>query len=420
MLYRNYFLLTAITVSVFSFTHAQIPNAGFENWTSTGFPAHLNPDNWGTLNDATGLAGVYTCERGSGADVHSGNYSMKLTSKSVFGQSAPGIAVTGTINTGTQELEGGFPYTQRPVAMRGWYKYSPMPGDSAEIRVTLWRRSGGVREEVGEGVIHPTTTVTSFTQFSVPITYTSADNPDSAMILLVSTNTNNIQVGSAMIIDDLAFLDCSGFSVSVSTTDVTTVGGSDGTATANITGGTPPFSYMWGNAAIVASITNLSSGTYCVTVTDVNGCTATACGAVNEPGCTGFSVTMSGTLASPGGNDGTATATPAGGTPPYAYQWSNGMTVSTIDGLTAGQYCVTVTDSIGCIAIGCYDVTEPDCSSFALTLNVTDATNDTTDDGIIVAAAAGGTLPYFYTWSIPGVDSFISGLGAGYYCVTVS
>src|SRR5207244_2273136 len=68
-----------------------------------------------------------------------------------------------------------------------------------------------------------------------------------------------------------------------SATDVSCFGGSNGTATASQSGGTGPFSFHWSNGASTNPATGLAMGSYCVTVTDVNNCTATACTSVNQP-----------------------------------------------------------------------------------------------------------------------------------------
>ncbi len=66
-------------------------------------------------------------------------------------------------------------------------------------------------------------------------------------------------------------------------TDVTTVGGSDGTASVTASGGTTTYTYLWSNAATTASITGLTSGTYIVTVTDANGCMKVCSSVVTQP-----------------------------------------------------------------------------------------------------------------------------------------
>ena len=93
----------------------------------------------------------------------------------------------------------------------------------------------------------------------------------------------------------------------------------------------------------------LTAGTYTIQVTDANGCTATATTTITQPtaltlAAAGFPVTCN------GGSDGQATAIPGGGTPPYAYAWSNGRTIANINSLTAGNYTITITDAHGCIS----------------------------------------------------------------------
>ncbi|MDD4217166.1 MAG: PKD domain-containing protein, partial [Bacteroidales bacterium] len=56
-------------------------------------------------------------------------------------------------------------------------------------------------------------------------------------------------------------------------------------------------------------------------------------------------------------NDGTATVTAYNGAAPYQYNWSNGADTQTTTGLSADNYCVTVTEDNGCTASSCVDVT---------------------------------------------------------------
>lgn len=65
--------------------------------------------------------------------------------------------------------------------------------------------------------------------------------------------------------------------------NVACVGDSTGTLRVALTGGTMNYDYLWSNGDTLATTTGLPSGTYCVTVTDVNGCTATTCDSISEP-----------------------------------------------------------------------------------------------------------------------------------------
>jgi MAM domain, meprin/A5/mu/Secretion system C-terminal sorting domain/SprB repeat len=112
-----------------------------------------------------------------------------------------------------------------------------------------------------------------------------------------------------------------------------------------------PVGYLWSNGATTSSIGGLAPGAYSVTLTDANQCSAAASGTVTSPAPLSISVTKT-NVSAPGGNDGTASSAPAGGTPPYTYLWSNGATTQNIAGLVVGQYSVTVTDSKTCTASG--------------------------------------------------------------------
>jgi len=132
--------------------------------------------------------------------------------------------------------------------------------------------------------------------------------------------------------------------VSASATNVSCPGNANGTATASAAGGTPPYGYLWNNGQTTATAINLSVGTYTVTVTDANGCTASTSATIGQPPVLTASATATDVYC-PGGSNGTATTTASGGTPPYKYLWSNGQTTATATNLSAGTYTVTVTDT---------------------------------------------------------------------------
>jgi len=142
----------------------------------------------------------------------------------------------------------------------------------------------------------------------------------------------------------------------MSSTDETTAGAGDGTASVVVSGGTSPYTFLWSTGANSASISGLSPGVYTVTVTDADSCIYIGSVAVNPPGCD-LIIAVSGTdETQDGANDGTATVTISFGTPPYVVLWSTGDTTTFIDSLAPGTYSVTVTDSLGCIEAGSYTV----------------------------------------------------------------
>ena len=71
--------------------------------------------------------------------------------------------------------------------------------------------------------------------------------------------------------------------ISMTSTDATTSGGSDGTATATVGGGTAPYTYIWANGGTTSTLTGLTAGTYNISVQDANGCTISSTIVVGEP-----------------------------------------------------------------------------------------------------------------------------------------
>jgi len=194
----------------------------------------------------------------------------------------------------------------------------------------------------------------------------------------------------------------------------------DGSASATVSGGTGPYTYAWSpGGQTTATINNIGAGIYTITVTDAEGCSATA--NVNVNSVNGPTVVME-DLINPtcdGEENGSATANVSGGTAPYNYQWSpNGGNTATGSGLGAGTYTVTVIDDAGCTTIEEVTLTNPS----PITLTGTSIPADCgSDNGEIVVAASGGTGGFTYTWN-PNVSNSANAnnLPAGNYNVTVT
>lgn len=210
---------------------------------------------------------------------------------------------------------------------------------------------------------------------------------------------------------------CAAFAANASASDISCNGSTDGSASATPVNGTAPFTYSWSNGGTTASISGLSAGTYTVTITDANSCTASASGTVSEP--TALSASATATDASCNGTtDGSVNLTVLGGTAPYTYNWSNGSSTEDISGLAAGTYSVTVTDANGCAAGAVATVNEP--AALAASAAATDASCNGYTDGAVDLTVSGGTTPYSYSWSNGSTTEDISGLAAGSYNVTVT
>lgn len=201
-----------------------------------------------------------------------------------------------------------------------------------------------------------------------------------------------------------------------STVNVDCSGGSDGQASVMAQGGTPPYTYVWNTGALSSTITNLSGGSYFVTVTDNNGCTATATAIVTLSGSLALTTTPS-HVSCFGFNDGAASVSPVGGNAPYIYIWSNGATGASISNIAPGIYSVTVSDAGGCVSIASVNITQP--AALGSTTSMTSVSCHSGNDGSAQAAGIGGTAPYSYLWSNGSTSTINSGLSAGSYSVTV-
>lgn len=106
-----------------------------------------------------------------------------------------------------------------------------------------------------------------------------ADNLVAGTYMLKITDANGCTATQSFTVTEPPVLSASQGTI----THVSCNGNTDGSATVNVSGGTPPYTYIWSNGQTGTSIANLPGGTYTVTVTDTNNCTATQSFAINEP-----------------------------------------------------------------------------------------------------------------------------------------
>jgi len=190
--------------------------------------------------------------------------------------------------------------------------------------------------------------------------------------------------------------------------NVSCFGGSNGTASVNVTGGSPGYNYSWAPAGGTgSSASGLPAGNYTCTVTDQAGCVTTQTVAITEP--TQLTATSSSNQTSCT-NTGSATANPAGGAGSYTYVWSSGGTAQTETNLGIGTYTCTITDFNGCtttttanitlgtpITVGVSASSSTVCAGTTTTLTATGATNynwmpgSQTTTSIVVAPSSSTT-----------------------------
>lgn len=213
----------------------------------------------------------------------------------------------------------------------------------------------------------------------------------------------------------------------ISKTDVLCFGEATGSVSINPSGGTPPYSYSWQNSTTLFStnaptLNNVVAGTYQVTVTDAKGCTFVASIAVNQPSALNITE-VSQNVSCYGGSDGSIDISPAGGTLPYSYVWSDGSgsfssSSDDISNLFAETYTVVLTDGNGCQFTLVKEITQPN-----MPIVVTETHQNVScygeNTGSIDLSVVGGTPGYTYTWTSGQSSQDISNLLAGNYGFTV-
>ncbi|MFK7948584.1 MAG: hypothetical protein AB8G11_13420 [Saprospiraceae bacterium] len=207
---------------------------------------------------------------------------------------------------------------------------------------------------------------------------------------------------------------------SLTSTDLSCFGGSDASITVSANGGISPYTYNWSNnLGNGTSVTNLPSGTFCVTITDANNCNQVVCETVTEPSQMTTSIVIDNNVSCSGGSDGQVDLMVNGGTPNYTYFWSIGSFTEDPTTFNAGWHYVTVTDGLGCTTLDSVEVTEPAPLTVAVS-TVIDVSCNGNSDGSINLSVSGGTQPFSFSWNNGAVTQNIDNLPAGNYSVTIT
>ncbi len=148
----------------------------------------------------------------------------------------------------------------------------------------------------------------------------------------------------------------------MSSVDATCVGEATGSATVSPSGGAIGYTYAWNTIPVQtgATINNIPTGDYTVTVTDMNGCTNENSVTVGEALPLALTIDPTDIICN-GENTGTATANGSGGTNSFSYEWNTTpvQTTQMATGLSAGDYTVIITDTNGCSESESITINEP-------------------------------------------------------------
>lgn len=207
-------------------------------------------------------------------------------------------------------------------------------------------------------------------------------------------------------------------------TNVNCFGGSDGTASALVSGGTGPYIYLWSLGSTAPTAGSLSEGSYTVTVIDQNQCSEQDSLFISQPSDSLQIASELSHVSCLNGNDGSIDTRTWGGTPPYILNWNTGDTLADLVNLLANSYALTVTDQNGCIETHTAQINQP-ATAVSVSGTVINETCFESLDGSIQTAAVGGVGSYSFTWSnstykLSHEGALITNLGSDVYYVSVT
>uniref|UniRef100_UPI004048CF6B PKD domain-containing protein n=3 Tax=Roseivirga sp. TaxID=1964215 RepID=UPI004048CF6B len=200
--------------------------------------------------------------------------------------------------------------------------------------------------------------------------------------------------------------------------NVSCFGANDGNITTQVSGGTAPYTYSWSNGQSTRDLIGLTEGSFTLTVTDANGCSAiqnigitapvsalSATEIISDAGCNGLP-------------NGKIALTVTGGTAPFNYLWSNGSVQRDLVNVFAGAYGVTITDRNGCTFSASYTIAQPNAIVADFVITNTTCFGDA--DGSVVVNPSGGTAPYSYIWSNGSTSKDLFNISGGTYNLTIT
>ena len=192
-------------------------------------------------------------------------------------------------------------------------------------------------------------------------------------------------------------------------------GENNGSITVSASGGSGAKSFTWSNGNSTATIANAAAGVYSVTATDLAGCDAQASFTINQPAMLELNLTDLDIAC--GDVSGSAIVGPAGGTPGYNVNWSNGQTGYSSENLNPGNYSVTLVDNNNCEVSGNFTITQTD--NLVVLLEVNHITCFGAANGSIDATITGGDQNYTLDWNNGATTYSLNNLLQGQYSLFV-
>ena len=291
----------------------------------------------------------------------------------------------------------------------------------AQLVITITQKSvscyGGTNGQA-MAVVSGGTNPYSYSWNTIPVQTSSTATALSAGIFMVTvTDLNGCTNSNAITITQPTAL-----TAPTSTLNVSCNGGNNGMALVVATGGIKPYNYTWTPKVSTSGVaTNLSAGTYSITVTDSNGCSANTIAVISQPLSLATSVVSTTNVSCNGGNNGSIVLNTIGGSPTYTYTWTPNVSSSnSAANLTAGTYTIVTTDANACVMKITVNITQP----ATLTTTIASITNVSCyggNNGVISLNTSGGSPSYTYAWT-PNITTgaTANNLTVGNYKVTIT
>jgi gliding motility-associated-like protein len=265
----------------------------------------------------------------------------------------------------------------------------------------------------------------------LPLSYTpSAAELAAGSVTLTLTPTNTL---NCPYVTDQVVITLPSFTsyLLATPTNITCFGLTNGSVNLTVTPGSPSYAtsaFSWSNSATTEDISGLATGTYTVTVTDVNGCTVAASMTLTQPAAALSSSILGTNVLCYGNSTGVGDLTVSGGTTAYGYLWSNGATTEDISDVPAGSYSVTVTDANSCTVTASTTLTQPQTiisqTQVTSDYNGEDISCIGASDGSVTVTVSGGAPNYQFEWInaqgiVVNTSQSPTGLPSGDYSVAI-
>ncbi|WP_439482544.1 gliding motility-associated C-terminal domain-containing protein [Cyclobacterium plantarum] len=212
--------------------------------------------------------------------------------------------------------------------------------------------------------------------------------------------------------------------------EISCFGANDGSISLAPTGGTENYTISWTGpnnfTSTATEISGLSPGIYEVLLVDENGCEARESFPVNEPDLLEVTLLETEDVLCFGEATGSISVGVRGGvTDAYVFDWTRDgtsfdMTSQNLENIPAGNYSLSVTDANGCVAIiPEIQILQPQ-EALEATLNQTPISCFNANDANLSVDITGGEAPYQVSWNIGSTQTEFSGIGPGFYQVTIT